>query len=70
MPILRDWFATKRLQSITTPELEAFIERSSGLDFRAVFHSHGFLYRAFIGSVSEELLKDPPCPIMVIPGNT
>jgi nucleotide-binding universal stress UspA family protein len=33
-------------------------------------HSHGFLYRAFIGSVSEELLKDPPCPIMVIPGNT
>ncbi len=32
-------------------------------------HSHGFLYRAFIGSVSEELLKDPPCPIMVIPGN-
>jgi len=32
-------------------------------------HSHGFLYRAFIGSVSEGLLKDPPCPIMVIPGN-
>jgi len=31
-------------------------------------HSHGFLYRAFIGSVSEGLLKDPPCPIMVIPG--
>ena len=32
-------------------------------------HSHGFLYRAFIGSVSEGLLKEPPCPIMVIPGN-
>lgn len=33
-------------------------------------HSHGFLYRAFIGSVSEGLLKDPPCPIMVIPGSS
>lgn len=39
MPILRDWFATKRLQSITTSELETFIERSSGLDFRAIFLS-------------------------------
>lgn len=33
-------------------------------------HSHGFLYRAFIGSVSEGLLKDPPCPILVIPGSS
>jgi nucleotide-binding universal stress UspA family protein len=32
-------------------------------------HSHGFLYRAFIGSVSEGLLKRAPCPILVIPGN-
>jgi nucleotide-binding universal stress UspA family protein len=32
-------------------------------------HSHGFLYRAFIGSVSEDLLKRAPCPIMVIPGS-
>jgi len=31
-------------------------------------HSHGFLYRAFIGSVSEDLLKRAPCPILVIPG--
>jgi nucleotide-binding universal stress UspA family protein len=31
-------------------------------------HSHGFLYRAFIGSVSEGLLKHAPCPVMVIPG--
>jgi nucleotide-binding universal stress UspA family protein len=31
-------------------------------------HSHGFLYRAFIGSVSEGLLKHAPCPILVIPG--
>ncbi len=39
MPILRDWFAAKRLQSITTSELESFIESSSGMDFRAVFLS-------------------------------
>jgi nucleotide-binding universal stress UspA family protein len=32
-------------------------------------HSHGFLYRAFIGSVSEGLLKRAPCPVLVIPGN-
>jgi len=31
-------------------------------------HSHGFLYRAFIGSVSEDLLKRAPCPVLVIPG--
>jgi nucleotide-binding universal stress UspA family protein len=31
-------------------------------------HSHGFLYRAFIGSISENLLKRAPCPILVIPG--
>jgi len=31
-------------------------------------HSHGFLYRAFIGSVSEGLLKRAPCPILVVPG--
>jgi nucleotide-binding universal stress UspA family protein len=31
-------------------------------------HSHGFLYRAFIGSVSEGLLKRSQCPVLVIPG--
>lgn len=30
-------------------------------------HSHGFLYRAFIGSVSTGVLKHAPCPVLVIP---
>jgi nucleotide-binding universal stress UspA family protein len=31
-------------------------------------HNHGFLYRAFIGSVSSGVLKHSPCPVMIIPG--
>ena len=30
-------------------------------------HSHGFLYRAFIGNVSTDVLKHSPCPVLVIP---
>lgn len=29
--------------------------------------SHGFLYRTFIGSVSEGVLRHSPCPVMFIP---
>jgi nucleotide-binding universal stress UspA family protein len=31
-------------------------------------HSHGFLYMAFIGSVSTEVLKHSNCPVLIIPG--
>jgi len=30
-------------------------------------HSHGILYRAFIGSISTGVLKASPCPVLVIP---
>lgn len=30
-------------------------------------HSHGLLYRAFIGSISTGVLKSSPCPVLVIP---
>lgn len=30
-------------------------------------HNHGFLYRAFIGSVSSGVIKRSPCPVMIIP---
>lgn len=30
-------------------------------------HSHGIIYRAFIGSVSTGVLKHAPCPVLVIP---
>ena len=33
-------------------------------------HHHGFIYRAFIGSVSSELIKNPPCPVLIVPEKT
>lgn len=29
--------------------------------------SHGFLYRAFIGSVSDGIMRNSPCPVMIVP---
>jgi len=29
--------------------------------------SHGFLYRTFIGSVSNGVLRNSPCPVMIVP---
>jgi len=29
--------------------------------------SHGFLYRTFIGSVSNGILRNSPCPVMIVP---
>lgn len=30
-------------------------------------HSHGFLYRAFIGSVSDGIIRNSNCAVMVVP---
>ncbi|MBK7174488.1 MAG: universal stress protein [Bacteroidales bacterium] len=32
-------------------------------------HSHGILYRAFIGSISSEVMKVSPCPVLLIREN-
>lgn len=29
--------------------------------------SHGFLYRTFIGSVSDGVIRQSPCPVMIVP---
>ncbi|MFH1121934.1 MAG: universal stress protein [Bacteroidota bacterium] len=29
--------------------------------------SHGFLYRTFIGSVSNGVLRNSPCPVLIVP---
>ena len=29
--------------------------------------SHGFLYRTFIGSVSDGVMRQSPCPVMIVP---
>ena len=32
-------------------------------------HNHGFLYRAFIGSISSGVMKISKCPVLIIPEN-
>jgi nucleotide-binding universal stress UspA family protein len=29
--------------------------------------SHGFLYRTFIGSVSDGVMRNSPCPVLIVP---
>ena len=56
---------------LSGPITEVVLKKSVELDIDLVVvgaHSHGFLYRAFIGSVSEGLLKHAHCPVLVIPG--
>lgn len=31
-------------------------------------HNHGFLYRAFLGSICSGVVKHSPCPVLIIPG--
>lgn len=30
-------------------------------------HGHGNLYKALVGSVSEGILRNPPCPVLLVP---
>jgi nucleotide-binding universal stress UspA family protein len=32
-------------------------------------HGHGALYRLFVGSVTTAILKDAPCPVLIVPGD-
>jgi len=53
------------------PVIETIIEKAFGYNADLIImgaHNHGFLYRAFIGSVSTGVLKQSPCPVMIIPG--
>jgi nucleotide-binding universal stress UspA family protein len=56
---------------ISGPITEVVLNKATELKTDLIIvgaHNHGFLYRAFIGSVSEDLLKRASCPILVIPG--
>jgi len=53
------------------PVIETIIEKAYSYKADLIImgaHNHGFLYRAFIGSVSTGVLKQSPCPVMIIPG--
>ncbi len=50
--------------------VDTIVERSVSFNADLIVlgaHSHGFLYRAFIGSISTGVLKLSKCPVMVIP---
>jgi len=52
------------------PVLETIIEKAITLNASHIVlgaHNHGFLYRAFIGSVCSGVIKHSPCPVTIIP---
>ncbi len=52
------------------PVIESIIEKAKDYNADLIImgsHNHGFLYRAFIGSVSTGVIKNTHCPVMIIP---
>lgn len=52
------------------PVIETIIEKAAKYKADLIImgaHNHGFLYRAFIGTVSTGVLKHSPCPVLIIP---
>jgi nucleotide-binding universal stress UspA family protein len=50
--------------------IETIVEKAE--DFNADMivmgaHNHGFLYRAFIGSISSGVMKISKCPVLIVP---
>ncbi len=52
------------------PIVETIIEKAASYNAELIVlgaHNHGFLYRAFIGSVCTGVVKHSPCPVLIIP---
>jgi nucleotide-binding universal stress UspA family protein len=52
------------------PVIETIVEKAANYKADLIImgaHNHGFLYRAFIGTVSTGVLKHSPCPVLIIP---
>lgn len=52
------------------PIVETIIEKAASYNADIIIlgaHNHGFLYRAFIGSVCSGVVKHSPCPVLIIP---
>lgn len=55
---------------IKGPIVESIIEKAAIYNADMIVlgaHNHGFLYRAFIGSVCSGVVKHSPCPVLIIP---
>lgn len=53
------------------PVIETIIEKAAVLRPDLIImgaHNHGFLYKAFIGSVCSGVVKRSPCPVLIVPG--
>ena len=52
------------------PIVDTIIERAVSYNADIIVlgaHNHGFLYRAFIGSVCSGVVKHSPCPVLIVP---
>lgn len=52
------------------PIVESIIEKAAEYNADMIIlgaHNHGFLYRAFIGSVCSGVVKHTPCPVLIVP---
>jgi len=52
------------------PVVDTIIEKAVNMKANMIIlgaHNHGFLYRAFIGSVCSGVVKHSPCPVLIIP---
>ncbi len=52
------------------PVVESVIEKATSYNADLIVlgaHNHGFLYRAFIGSVCSGVVKHSSCPVLIIP---
>lgn len=52
------------------PIVETIVEKAASYNADLIVlgaHNHGFLYRAFIGSVCSGVVKHSPCPVLIIP---
>lgn len=52
------------------PIVESIIDKAANYNADMIVlgaHNHGFLYRAFIGSVCSGVVKHSPCPVLIIP---
>ncbi len=55
---------------IQGPTIEMIISKSKKLDIDLIIaghHEHGFLYNAFVGSVSAEIIKKSKIPVLIVP---
>lgn len=50
--------------------IETIVEKADNFNADLIVmgaHSHGFLFRAFIGSISSGVMKISKCPVLIIP---